>query len=126
MEKFNTVPEYLASLPAKPKSMIKEMRKIVREEAPGAEEVMSYGVPAMKLNGMLVWYAAHKNHIGFYPRASAIEIFKKDLKGFETSKGTIQFPYESPLPEALIRKIVKHRVKENMAKASVKKKKLKS
>jgi len=79
----------------------------------------------MKLHGMLVWYAAHKEHIGFYPGSSAIEIFKNDIKGFTTSKGTIQFPYEKPLPEALIRKIVKHRVKENMAKALVKKKKLK-
>ena len=123
MEKFNTVGEYIASLPAKSKSMLKEMRKIVKEEAASAEEVVSYGIPAMKLHGMLVWYAAHKEHIGFYPGSSAIEIFKNDIKGFTTSKGTIQFPYEKPLPEALIRKIVKHRVKENMAKASVKKKK---
>jgi uncharacterized protein YdhG (YjbR/CyaY superfamily) len=125
MEKFNSVAEYMTSLPARSKSILKEIRKIVKEEAVGAEEVVSYGMPAMKLHGMLVWYAAHKEHIGFYPGSAAIEIFKKDIKGFETSKGTIQFPYEKPLPEALIRKIVKHRVKENMAKALVKKKKVK-
>ena len=114
--KFTTVSEYISSLPAATKPIAKEMRAIIKKAAPGAEEVISYNIPAFKLNGLLVWFAGHKNHIGFYPRSSVIELFKKELAKYEPSKGTIQFPLDKPLPVGLITKIVKYRVKENLEK----------
>ena len=73
-------------------------------------------MPAFKLNGILVWFAAFKNHIGFYPKTSAIEAFKKELSGYEISKGTIRFPLNKPVPFDLVKKIVRYRVKQNLGK----------
>jgi uncharacterized protein YdhG (YjbR/CyaY superfamily) len=75
--------------------------------------MISYNMPAFKRNGMLVWYAAFKTHIGFYPRAAAIASFKKELANYKTSKGAIQFPIEAPIPAGLVKKIAKFRLKEN-------------
>ena len=80
-------------------------------------------MPAFKLHGVLVYYAGYKNHIGFYPTGSAITAFEKELSGYKTSKGTVQFPLETSLPLPLITRIVKFRVKENLEKAEMKKKK---
>jgi uncharacterized protein YdhG (YjbR/CyaY superfamily) len=121
--KFKTVNEYLAAFPAGTKAMLKEMRKTIKEAAPEAEEVISYNMPAFKLHGMLVYYAGYKAHIGFYPVSSAITAFKKELSGYEQSKGTIRFPLDEPLPLSLISKIVQFRVKENKEKEKMKKKK---
>src|SRR4051812_44541721 len=107
--KFKTVDEYIATFPAGTKSMLKEMRKTIKEAAPDAEEKISYNMPAFKLHGMLVYYAGYKAHIGFYPVSSAIAAFKKELSGYEQSKGTIRFPLDGPLPLRLISKIVKFR-----------------
>ena len=93
------------------------MRATIKKAAPKAEEVISYSMPAFKLNGMLCWYAAFKNHIGFYPRVSGIETFKKDIEKYKWAKGSVQFPMDKPLPLALVTKIVKFRVKENAAKS---------
>ena len=89
----------------------------VRESAPKAEETISYGMPAFKFNGKsLVYFAAHKNHVGFYPTSSPIEYFQKELSPFKTSKGAVQFPLDKPIPYDLVKKIVKFRVKENESK----------
>jgi len=121
--KFSTVEEYFSSLPKNVKIQMQGLRNIIIEEAPQAEEVISYNMPAFKLNRILLYYAAHKEHIGLYPgNAKLIELFKDELKDYNTSKGTIQFPFDKPLPVSLIRKIVRYRVKENLLKAKTKKK----
>lgn len=113
MKTFHTVDEYLSALPKASKDKIEVLRQMIREAAPEAEEVISYNIPAFKWNGMLVWYAAFKKHIGFYPKASAIAALKHKLTLYKTSKGAIQFPIEEPIPEKLVREIVRFRVKEN-------------
>ncbi len=121
--KFKTVDEYLSALPANTKAILKEVRKTIRQAAPQAEELISYNMPAFRLNGMLVYYAAWKDHVGFYPVSSAIKAFQKELSDYKTSKGAIQFPIDRPIPFGLITKIVKFRVKENLEKAKAKLKK---
>ncbi len=116
MKKFTTVEEYIAAQPAKSRKQLQSLRKTIRQVAPEAEEVISYNMPAFKHDGMLVWYGAHTQHIGLYPRTSAMAAFKDDLAGYKTSKGAIQFPIDKPIPTALVRKIIKFRVKENQAK----------
>jgi len=88
-------------------------------------EVISYGMPAYKANGVLVYFAANKQHIGFYPTASPIVVFKDELTNYKTSKGTIQFPIKSGIPAALVKKIVEYRVQEDEMKALAKKSKKK-
>ena len=122
--KFNTVDEYFSSFPAQTKRMLKELRKAIKQAAPQAEELISYNMPALKFNGVLVYYAGYKTHIGFYPTASGIEAFKKELTGYKTSKGTIQFPIEKPIPVTLVKDIVEFRVHENLEKMKAKKKKV--
>jgi len=114
--KFKTVEEYLSSQPGDIVILLEELREAIRDSAPGAEEVISYNMPAFKLNGMLVWYAAFKEHIGFYPRVSAIEAFQKELSQYKQAKGSVQFPINQPLPLQLVRKIVKFRIIENSEK----------
>lgn len=112
----NTAPDvdaYIASFPQPVQGMLQQLRDIILKAAPKAQEGISYQMPAYKLNGVLVYFAGYKNHIGFYPTGSGIEAFKTQLSDYKTSKGTIQFPLDKPLPAALITKIVKHRVKEN-------------
>ena len=93
------------------------MRRTIRKCVPEAKEAISYGIPTFKLKGNLVHFAAFKNHIGFYPGAAAIVVFAKDLSTYETSKGTIRFPLDQPLPLDLVEKITKYRVAEERAKA---------
>ena len=103
-----------------------QLRATIMKYAPGVIEQISYGMPAFKLNSKpLVYFAAYKNHIGFYPGASPIKVFKNELKDYKTSKGTIQFSLDKPLPQALVKKIVKYKVKENKDKAMAKLKKKK-
>jgi uncharacterized protein YdhG (YjbR/CyaY superfamily) len=115
MEPAN-VDEYIAIFPEAIRSKLESLREAVRKAAPGTEEIISYNMPAYKLNGILVYFAAYKSHIGFYPTATGIEAFKKELSGYKTSRGTVQFPLDEKLPIALITKIVKYRVKENLDK----------
>jgi uncharacterized protein YdhG (YjbR/CyaY superfamily) len=118
--KFKTVDEYLSAFPANTKSILKELRKTIKQAAPQAEELISYNMPAYKSAGILVYYAAYKEHIGFYPTPSGIETFKKELSDYKGAKGSIQFPLDEPLPFDLISKIVKFRVRENLEKGKKK------
>jgi uncharacterized protein YdhG (YjbR/CyaY superfamily) len=114
MQKFETVEQYIDSFPPETKKLLRQLRRIIRKTAPKAEEVISYGMPGYKLNGMLVWFAGYKNHIGFYPKGdSAIKAFQKPLNVYKTSKGTIQLPLNEALPEKLLVDIIKFRIKEN-------------
>jgi uncharacterized protein YdhG (YjbR/CyaY superfamily) len=118
---FKTVDEYIATFPKETQIILEHVRKAVKDAAPQAKETISYQMPAYRLNGILVWFAAFKNHIGFFPKVSAMEVFKKDLTKYEVSKGTIRFPLDEPIPIALIKKIVKYRVTEDTEKEKLKK-----
>lgn len=120
--KFKTVDEYFAAAPEESLTRLKEIRSIILKNAPGAEEVISYNMPAVKLDGTVaVYYAGYKKHIGFYPTPGPIKIFAKELEAYEQSKGAIQFALDKPLPATLIGKIVKLRLKTNKEAALAKK-----
>jgi uncharacterized protein YdhG (YjbR/CyaY superfamily) len=105
------VDEYLAGVPGPARSTLKKIRAAIRSAVPReATETISYGIPAFRHKQVLVWFAAFANHCSLFPTASVIEAFKDELKGFSTSKGTIQFPTDKPLSAALVRKMVKARV----------------
>jgi uncharacterized protein YdhG (YjbR/CyaY superfamily) len=112
-KEIKTVDEYIASFPPNVQATLQQVRQTIKETAPQAKEVISYSMPAFKQNSILVWFAAFKNHIGFFPKVSAIEAFKEKLSGYQTSKGTIRFPLDKPIPVNLVREIVKFRVKED-------------
>lgn len=114
--KAKSIDEYIAGCPAEAREKLQSIRAIVKEVAPGASEKLSYGMPYFDLNGRLIYFAAHKDHIGLYPMASGVAAFSKELSGYKTSKGTVQFPLGKPLPLPLIRNIVEFRVKENLSK----------
>jgi uncharacterized protein YdhG (YjbR/CyaY superfamily) len=113
-----TVDEYLSNVPEPHKSTLEKIRAMVRAAAPAeATEAISYGMPAFKYKGALVGFAAFKNHCSFFPMNSALVVeFKDELKNYKTSKGTIQFPADKPLPATLVKKMVKARVADNEAK----------
>jgi uncharacterized protein YdhG (YjbR/CyaY superfamily) len=111
---FKTIDEYIDAFPKNIQIILEEMRQAIREAAPETEEAISYQMPAFKLKGILVWFAAFKNHIGFYPKTSAIEAFKEELSDYEVTKGTVRFPLNKPIPFDLVKKMVKWRVKENL------------
>jgi uncharacterized protein YdhG (YjbR/CyaY superfamily) len=108
--------EYIIAFPKETQKNLKQIRKTIKKAAPDAEEVISYGMPSFRQNGRLLYFAAFKHHIGFYPMMTAIETFKANLTGYKWAKGTIQFPLEKPLPLDLITEIVKFRVNENLKK----------
>lgn len=116
----NDFDDYLNRFPKEVQQRLQKMRLTVKRAAPQAKEKISYGIPSFTLNGMLVWFAAFKNHIGFYPRTSAIAAFKKELSVYKGAKGSVQFPFDKPLPLALISRMVKFRVKENLSKGKKK------
>lgn len=120
------IDDYIAAFPVHIQHILEELRSAIKKAAPGVEEKISYQMPAFELKGILVYFAAHKNHIGFYPTSSGVEVFKKELSGYNYSKGAIQFPLDKPLPLSLITKIVTFRVKENLGKAETKAKRSKS
>jgi uncharacterized protein YdhG (YjbR/CyaY superfamily) len=111
------VDEYLASIPEPARTTLNEMRATIRSAVPPeATEVISYRMPAFRHNRVLVWFAAFSDHCSLFPTAAVIEKFKNELKSFSTSKGTLHFPTNKPLPTALIRKLVKARVALNESK----------
>jgi len=120
--KKDTVSEYIASFPSEIQLLLEQVRTAIKEAAPEASEVISYQMPAFKLNGILVWFAAYTRHIGFYPGASGIAAFKSELSVYKGAKGSVQFPLDKPLPLDLITRIVQYRVDENMLKAKKKNK----
>jgi uncharacterized protein YdhG (YjbR/CyaY superfamily) len=117
------IDEYIAGFPCHIQAILGKIRSTIRKAAPGAEEKISYRIPAFTLKGNLVYFAAFKKHIGFYPTSTGTEKFRKELSIYKGGKGSIQFPLEKPIPFALISKIVKFRVKENMERAQAKGKK---
>jgi len=121
MIKASTVEAYINNIPEEKREGFVLLREIIMKNAPAAMECISYGMPAYKLNGMLIYIACHEKHYGIYPMAATIVQFADELKGFTTSKGTIQIPHSAEMPEKLIAKIVKFRVSENAKKAALKK-----
>jgi uncharacterized protein YdhG (YjbR/CyaY superfamily) len=113
------VEAYLASVPEPARTTLEKMRAMIRAAAPkDATEAISYRIPSFQYKGALVWYAAFKNHCSFFPvHASMVDEFKEELKGYKSSKGTIQFPVDKPLSTALVERIVKGRVAQNEEKA---------
>ncbi len=111
-----TIDEYIETAPPEVQAKLEQMRQIIRKAAPGAEETISYQMPAFKLNGILVYFAAFKDHIGFFPTSSGVAAFKSELAPYKTSRGTIQFPLDKPIPASLVQRIVAFRVKENLQK----------
>ncbi|MFM9839902.1 MAG: iron chaperone [Cyclobacteriaceae bacterium] len=114
------IDEYISFHPESVRVQLEKLRQTIRKAAPKAEEAISYQMPAFKFHGMLVYFAAYKKHIGFYPTGSGIAEFKKELSVYEGSKGTVRFPIDKPLPHELIGKIVKFRVKQNLEKKKTK------
>lgn len=121
-KKFLTIDEYHAEFDKDIQKLLQSIRQIIKQSAPEAIETISYNMPTFKLNKNLVYYAAYKKHIGFYPSSSPLVVFKDELVDYKTSKGAIQFPIDKPLPISLIEKIVKFRVaqdKENSLKKTL-------
>jgi uncharacterized protein YdhG (YjbR/CyaY superfamily) len=109
-----TVEEYLARIPEPARNTFDQLRAAIRSVVPAeATETISYQILAIKHNGILVWFAAFSSHCSLFPTAAVIEAFKDDLKRFTTSKGTVQFPIDKPLPTALVKKLVKARVAQS-------------
>jgi uncharacterized protein YdhG (YjbR/CyaY superfamily) len=114
-----TIDEYLAPLRSEKRTALEKLRKDIKSAAPNAEECISYQVPGFRLGGrLLVSFGAAANHCAFYPGAYPIEAQKDELKGYSTSKGTIRFPADKPLPATLVRKLVKSRIAEYSARRS--------
>jgi uncharacterized protein YdhG (YjbR/CyaY superfamily) len=115
-KEYTTIDEYITAFPKDIQIVLESIRNAIREVAPSAEEKISYGIPTFDLNGRhMVHFAAYKNHVGFYPTSSGIKAFNKELSSFKTSKGTVQFPLNEPIPFDLVKRIVRFRVKENMS-----------
>jgi len=115
-----TVEEYLKALPEKERTVLSVLRKTIKATAPKADEVIGYGMPGYKYHGMLVYFAAFKNHCSFFPGSSMLEQFGEEVKKYKTSKGTLQFTVDKPIPASLVKKIVKERMKQNEANALAK------
>lgn len=115
------IDEYIAGFPAATQKLLEQIRAAIKKAAPAAEEAMKYGIPTFVLNGNLVHFAGYKAHVGFYPAPDGIKAFEKELSVYKSSKGAVQFPLDKPMPVALITKIVKFRVKQNLEKPVKKK-----
>jgi uncharacterized protein YdhG (YjbR/CyaY superfamily) len=118
-----TVDDYLAALPEEARATLEKLRKVIKAAAPKATEGISYQMPMYKQHGMLVGFAAFKNHCSFFPGAKALADHKDELKAYGTSKGTIRFPIGKPLSATLVKKLVKERIAENEERLSKKEKK---
>ncbi len=115
-----TIDEYIAGFPPDVQEVLQKIRATIRKAAPEAEEKISYQMPAFVLNGNLVYFAAFKTHIGFYPIPTGVEKFKDELSVYKQGKGSVQFPLDRPMPYDLITRIVKFRAEENLRKAAAK------
>ncbi|MBL0345186.1 MAG: DUF1801 domain-containing protein [Anaerolineales bacterium] len=117
---IKNIDDYIATFPKGTQTVLKKLRATIRKAAPKAEETINYQIPTFTLQGNLVHFAAFKNHIGFYPTPSGIEKFKEELSVYEGAKGSVKFPLDKLIPYALITKIVKFRVQENLERAAAK------
>jgi uncharacterized protein YdhG (YjbR/CyaY superfamily) len=115
-KKITTIDDYITQYPPHIQTLLKELRKIIKEAAPQATEGISYHMPVFKQKGVIAWFAAAKDHIGLYPKATAITAFKDRLTNYKTSTGTIQLPLDKPLPTTLIKDIIRYNLKENITK----------
>ena len=122
-KKYNDIDQYIDEFPKEVQQKLQSLRTAILAAAPKATEVISYNMPAFRMNRVLVYFAAYKNHIGFYPAPAGLQAFEKELAPYLTGKGTAQFPIDKPLPLGLITQIVKFRVKQNLEKAEIKRKK---
>ena len=111
-----SIDDYIDRFPKEVQELLTRMRRTIKKAAPKSEEAISYGIPSFKLEGNLVWFAGYKRHIGFYPGSTAITAFQKELSIYKRAKGSVQFPVDKPLPLALVNRIVKFRVKQNLSK----------
>jgi Uncharacterized conserved protein len=118
-----TIDDYFSTLSDEHRVALEKLRKQIRAAAPKAEECISYGLPAFRQNGMLVWFGAARNHCSFYPGGRAVEMHQSELKKYSLSKGTIRFQPDKPLPATLVRKIVKERIAANEVKVQARKRK---
>lgn len=118
---FSTVPEYIAAQPASVQKQLKKMRSLVKKFAPQATECISYQMPAIQQEGIVLWYAGYAKHIGLYIYPAGVNHFRNELGAYKLAKSGIQFPLAEPLPEDLIERIVKFRLQDNEAKALAKK-----
>ena len=114
------VDEYIAGVPKEARATLEKLRKTIRAAAPMASEVISYQMPMYKHHGMVIGFAAFKDHCSIFPGSAVMDAHKVELKGYDTSKGTIRFPASKPLPAALVKKLVKARIAENEARAAKK------
>lgn len=114
---------YLAGLPSEAKVKLDKLRQTIKNAAPKAEEVISYQMPAFRFYGMLVWFAAFKNHYSLFVRPKVLQLFEDELKQYETSKSAVRIPLDQPVPVRLVTKIVRSAVKENILHAQLKSKK---
>lgn len=121
MKKAKSVDDYISVFPEEIQEILQGIRTCIRTAAPNAEETISYGMPAYKLHGVLVYFAGYEKHIGFYATPSGHTQFATALSGYKQGKGSVQFPLDQPMPLKLIEEIVKFRVEENMSKAQKKK-----
>jgi len=120
--KPKNVDEYIAGFPNNDvQKILEQIRATIKKAAPEAEETIKYAIPTFTLNGNLVFFAAFKNHIGFYATPTGNEAFKKEFSGYKQGKGSVQFPLDKPMPFDLITKIVKFRIKENSERSKTKK-----
>ena len=117
--KFSTIDEYLALQTKEVRAILQQLRQTIQKAAPDAEEVISYSMPAFKFHGMLVWFAAWKNHYGIYV-PSVLAVFKDKLSDYETTKATVRFPYDKPMPKQLITEIMQYASQENLRKKMLK------
>lgn len=111
-----SIDDYAARYPTHVRRLIRAMRQTIRAAAPQAQETISYRMPAFRVDGILVYFAAHTSHIGFYPGRAAIVAFRRELSRYKGARGSVQFPFDQALPLGLVRRIVKFRVKDNASK----------
>jgi len=116
MTEKGNIDEYILGFPPEIREKLEIIRHTVREAAPGAREIISYGMPAFRQNRILCYFASFKNHISFFPSSSGVEAFKSELTGYKHSRGTIQIPHSMPVPVELITRIVQFRVAEDLEK----------
>jgi len=119
---IKTIDRYIIQFPNEIQVILQELRAVIKEVAPEAKEKISYKIPTFYLNGNLVYFAAYKNHIGFYPTPGGIDAFENELSAYKRAKGSVQFPIDKPLPLDLIRKIVLYRVEDNLNRGNEKSK----